>query len=838
MFQDGSYYNLEERIQKSLFRKFKLLYQRIGKMQLTLGLKTASIALAFMLVSKTVNAQIPQQWIENKQATAIFNAGISNGTENIVKFVDIDNDGDEDLFLGGTIYTNAPPYGEKYTYKFYENKGISSEELFADIDNPDDPILPMNLLHYNPSFIDFIDNDGDNDLDVYATNPANSGTIDFYKNTGTQSAPQFELTTGTENKFASLNDMYSLAFEDIDGDDDLDAVFNHNDGTFHYYKNDAGVFNEQSCNNPFSSLNIYHSVFDFLDLDGDDDLDAIAKNCNNLTFLEQNECCGNIYFNENSSNNPISGDYGSGLYPSFVDLDEDDDMDLIVSNFEAFSFNLMYHENDNNDFTYLGHPLLIPTPIDLQRPKFIDIDGDGDLDLYADNKYSYMGGNDHIYKNIGDNEIPLWEPSMLESFGLPNIDYSTEAFIDIDDDGDIDMFALQNNYYGYGYPDTALFYKNVGTATVPDFQLQDQSNNPLSVISDFGNMNILAFADIDGDGDFDAVLGDQENDPVITVYKNTGTKEVATFVEVSYSENPFDGTMEPYNIEFADIDEDGDQDLIFGTYSYTKGSDGFLLFNNISDESNINFEAVNEADNPLSIFNPAFGGFAFTNLFNEDEHSIIIREMNDMFGPKMPPPPPFVFDINRYYTLKDLLSIDEKTYDIDENSGVNTYVGKVVSEYYGIGTVSFSIESGNTDEAFYLDENIILVNTSSALDYEIEANRSFNLTIQATDETYTTSATYTINLNDLTETSIAIQEKDKFKIYPNPASNDLNIIFGSDITGPVLVNIINSVGKVVKEKTFENNSECKLNVSNLNNGIYFIQIMTKEETITQKILIQ
>ena len=207
MFRDGSYFALEERIRKSLFRKFKLLYQKLGKIQMSLGVKTAGIAMAFMLVSNIVDAQMPKKWIENEAGTALFNSGISHGTRNIAKFVDIDNDGDDDLFLGGYESYLGKGAGGEYTYKFFENKGKDAEDLFVDADNDLDPVLPISNTSYDLPFIDFIDNDGDGDLDVFAVNPNMCGDIDYYKNIGTQSAPKFELTAGSENFEKTLNDL-------------------------------------------------------------------------------------------------------------------------------------------------------------------------------------------------------------------------------------------------------------------------------------------------------------------------------------------------------------------------------------------------------------------------------------------------------------------------------------------------------------------------------------------------------------------------------------------------------------------------------------------------------
>ena len=67
------------------------------------------------------------------------------------------------------------------------------------------------------------------------------------------------------------------------------------------------------------------------------------------------------------------------------------------------------------------------------------------------------------------------------------------------------------------------------------------------------------------------------------------------------------------------------------------------------------------------------------------------------------------------------------------------------------------------------------------------------------------------------------------KIYPNPANNKITI----DATDVVDVKLFDVVGKQIFS-TKENN----VDVSNLTNGVYFIQVQTKQNTTTQKIMVQ
>lgn len=71
-------------------------------------------------------------------------------------------------------------------------------------------------------------------------------------------------------------------------------------------------------------------------------------------------------------------------------------------------------------------------------------------------------------------------------------------------------------------------------------------------------------------------------------------------------------------------------------------------------------------------------------------------------------------------------------------------------------------------------------------------------------------------------------------IYPNPASNFININAEENIQA---VEILNISGQTV---IFENTSsnKAKLNVNNLSAGVYFVKVYTDTETTTQKIIIE
>ena len=76
-----------------------------------------------------------------------------------------------------------------------------------------------------------------------------------------------------------------------------------------------------------------------------------------------------------------------------------------------------------------------------------------------------------------------------------------------------------------------------------------------------------------------------------------------------------------------------------------------------------------------------------------------------------------------------------------------------------------------------------------------------------------------------------------FNLYPNPASNivTLNIdnLYNTDWT----LNIYNVVGTLVKSEMLKQNNR-QINIGDLSNGIYIVEIKTKEWTGKQKLIIQ
>lgn len=94
--------------------------------------------------------------------------------------------------------------------------------------------------------------------------------------------------------------------------------------------------------------------------------------------------------------------------------------------------------------------------------------------------------------------------------------------------------------------------------------------NPFNGV-DVGGASAPSFVDLDSDGDMDAVVGSEAG--TLRSFRNNGT---GVFTELTGAANPFDGVVvNAYSKpSFADIDGDGDSDMVVGDW-YGRVS-GFL----------------------------------------------------------------------------------------------------------------------------------------------------------------------------------------------------------------------------------------------------------------------
>ncbi len=167
-----------------------------------------------------------------------------------------------------------------------------------------------------------------------------------------------------------------------------------------------------------------------------------------------------------------------------------------------------------------------------------------------------MGGVDGriwLLSNRGTNEAPRFS---LDATGYAGIDVgndSVPATVDIDGDGDLDLFV--GNRRG-----VVVYYRNEGTASAPDFRLTSTRFGGVTV----GVGAAPAFFDWNADQRLDLVVGSRPGTLVLDVNENEpGDAELANWRLQGETWQPFrtSGYSAPH---FADLNADGRPDLLVG----------------------------------------------------------------------------------------------------------------------------------------------------------------------------------------------------------------------------------------------------------------------------------
>ncbi|HEX7344506.1 MAG TPA: VCBS repeat-containing protein, partial [bacterium] len=317
-----------------------------------------------------------------------------------VDFVDIDADGDYDLFIGER-------YGKLW---YYRNDGDSVNYNFTYVSNYFDSIDVGD--YSSPEFAD-IDGDGDYDLFVGREPVAGSlmGDVFFYENVGTAGNPDFQLVTqnylALDVGFASLNPQ----IVDMNGDQAPDLVVATGD-QLDYFINTGDSLNPAFSLAKVGFQGISRSVIKpcFADLDADGDLDLLAGE-----GVIPGPPTVALYINRGTAQIPqlelydanfvTNSNFWVNADPGLADIDADGDYDLFINDDATGYF--CYYENTGTaqwpNFTLMNSQWQgIQDPGGWRGFCFGDLDDDGDLDMLMAQHTAYQeDANLRYYRNDG-----------------------------------------------------------------------------------------------------------------------------------------------------------------------------------------------------------------------------------------------------------------------------------------------------------------------------------------------------------------------------------------------------------------------------------------------------
>lgn len=240
-------------------------------------------------------------------------------------------------------------------------------------------------------------------------------------------------------------------------------------------------------------------------------------------------------------------------YVLLVDLDADGDLDAVFANGGGYytpgnAAPLAAYLNDSQgQFIEVGASAFGGFAGRIRQITAGDIDGDGDIDLFAPDAYGMQP--DAMFVNDGQS------PPKFTHEGQTRMGTSSRSggarFGDLDNDGDIDLIVTD---WGSAPPNsagTAHVYLNNGTGF---FQEKPDAVPQNSQAIGTGPIDADLF-DADGDFDLDLVLASRKGESLF--FRNDGT---GTFVDAN-GDFPDQPGPYVYGPDVCDVDADGDLDV-------------------------------------------------------------------------------------------------------------------------------------------------------------------------------------------------------------------------------------------------------------------------------------
>lgn len=548
-------------------------------------------------------------------------------------------------------------------------------------------------------------------------------------------------------------------------------------------------------------------------------------------------CNAQINFSERA--NDLGVAYASGTSPwgngvTFYDYNQDGWDDITLTS--ATGVRLRFFKNNNGVFE---EEILLDPAVNYRtkQTNWVDFDNDGDKDLFVT---SDTDGN-RLYENTGNLNLV----DITVSAGLPTTNMYTygASWGDYDNDGYLDVYISNRDEVTFTIPN--FLYKNNGNGTFTDVSTAVGLNTTAhsSFCSAFFDFNNDGLQDIfvandrsiyenfmyknNGDGTFtdvgdtsgagvlmnamSATIGDFNNDGWFDIYvTNTFPGNVflmnngdETFTDIAVSsETTFNAVA--WGAVFLDAENDMDLDLyVSGMVNNNPALIPYAFYENNNDGTYTEPASTGlEIDNRSS-FSNAIGDFNNDGLFdlvvsNNDEGEMFLWENNTT----------------------------------TTNNWLKVKLEGVTSNKDGIGSVIEISINGNKQYRYtlcgegYLSQNseveIFGLGANTLVDYvkvtwlsgivDVYNNVSANQTLEIVEDSETLS-------------TIHPEIEQEISVYPNPVSDILTI---NSMSKPSLIQVYNSLGQQLYE--ISNTSLInRLDVSNLNTGIYYLKVVVNNK---------
>ncbi len=393
-------------------------------------------------------------------------------------FADIDNDGDIDLYVVNMphpLVQDVSP--DSKTNILYRNNG---DGTFTDMTDT----AGVGHKGYGMGCV-FADYDGDGNIDLYVTN---YGANVLYRNNGDGTFRDVTTTADVGCELWSTG----AAFADVDGDNDLDLyvcnyvtydlekleqmqaeslqsgkpvpsalnphVFAPQDNVF-YRNNGDGTFTDATAELGIAAPGGRSMQCLFSDFDNDNDLDLYVANDTSVNYVYRNAGDGTF---TDVSDDSWAADFRGSMGLTAGDYDSDGDVDLFMSHWvdeeNALYRNLLKEDAASEHIRFVDESYsAMLAEVGIKQigwgTALFDYDNDGDLDIFVTNGSTFqelrnpevlIPQADALYRNNDDGTFT----DVSESTGIAALATRVgrgATFADYDNDGDVDIFIVNNH---------------------------------------------------------------------------------------------------------------------------------------------------------------------------------------------------------------------------------------------------------------------------------------------------------------------------------------------------------------------------------------------------------
>jgi hypothetical protein len=328
------------------------------------------------------------------------------------------------------------------------------------------------------------------------------------------------------------------AWADYDNDSDLDLFVGFRDGVANrLYRNESGKFTEVAAAAGVADTTDTRAA-SWGDYDADGDVDLYVG------FTRRSKVPNRLYRNDGKgvftdvAKEAGVDAVGETRQPSWIDFDNDGDLDLFVALRDAPN---MLFRNDGGRFVSVGESMGIADPRRTVGAVWFDIDGDGDLDVFVANQNGDLNG---LFRNDGTKFVDVGGTLGMDAAGRAATSGSNGPSVaDYDGDGDLDLFVAS---YGPN-----LLYRNEGNGRFTEVAASaGVAGGDLATPSRWG--------DFDNDGWADLYVSSYVGKPVNErdyLFRN----ERGRFLDVTSETILKRGAT--HAVHWIDFDADGDVDL-------------------------------------------------------------------------------------------------------------------------------------------------------------------------------------------------------------------------------------------------------------------------------------